>query len=145
MRFRPTKRGFHTVAGTSVALAMVLCAELPTAAAGCLNPHVAPRPGTAHLDQLAAAGALSVAGSEPAPAPAPPCAGFRCAGDPSSQAPSTLIETTRVEHWGCLSPQVPITSSRFNSRPADEPAARPSHQGPSLYRPPRERPAFQRP
>lgn len=147
MQFRSTRRRLPTAAGASLAVAVLLCAWQSKAEAGCRLPHGTPwrhampsqALGTAHLELLAETGILDFGFADRAPlVPNSPCAGLRCSDDPLPWGPNAPVNIAPgAEHWGCLRPPDESPASGAEARSIDEPAARPSHPGLSLFRPPR--------
>jgi hypothetical protein len=132
------------MAGRSGAVALLaLLAGLTVApraadAAGCAHPGATA--GAAHLDGLAAIGALADADAQDRsrPLPVSPCAGLRCStGDPFAPAPTAPPLGARAESWGLPPVPTPTAGMDGSSFLADEPAARPRRLAATLLRPPR--------
>jgi hypothetical protein len=118
-------------------LAGLTAAPREASAAGCVHPGTTG--GAAHLDGLAAVGALAPIDAGPSrPLPVSPCAGLRCStGDPFAPAPAAPTIGPRADTWGILPGAAPAAGRDPAPFPFDEPDARPLRSVVALLRPPR--------
>ncbi len=139
MRLRPSQRGFGTVAGTSIALAVWLCAWTSTADAGCSHYVVVgthSRPLTYQLDLFERGDGFDV--SNEAPAHPKPCSGALCSGKPAVPVPVPIaVGTTRADQWGAVVPRPPAPRATGQLLAYAERIVRAVIEGPSIERPPR--------
>lgn len=142
MRLRPSQRGFHTVAGTSIALAvLLLCAWTSKAEAGCSHHVVA----NTHWEHLAhrleifkIERGVEVNDSSEAPASPKPCSGALCSGKPAVPVPVPIaVGTTRADQWGVVVPRPPAPRATSQLLAYAERIVRAVIEGPSIERPPR--------
>ena len=141
MRLRPAKCDFRTAAGTSIALAVLLCAWPSKADAGCSHYEVA----NIHWEQLARrfdtfeferGGGVNV--SSEAPARPKPCSGALCSGKPAVPAAVPIaVETTRADPWGAVVSQPPAPRASGQLLAYAERIVRAVIEGSSIERPPR--------
>ncbi len=141
MRLRPSQRGFPTVAGTSIALAMLVCVWTSKAEAGCSHYVVAKthsRQLAHQLDIFEIDRGVGVNVSSEAPARPKPCSGAFCSGKPAVPVPVPItVGTTRSDQWGAVVPRPPAPCATGQFLAYAERIVRAVIEGPSIERPPR--------
>ena len=142
MRLEPSKRGFFTVVGTSLALVMLFCAWPSKAGAGCSRYAVS----NSHSGQLPQGLSVLEHGdrgnvSSEAPDRPVPCSGVFCSGKPAVPAPTPVsvpIAVGRLSEAVVIRstiPPTPCDAGRYLA--CEERMVRAVTEGFSIERPPR--------
>lgn len=139
MRLRPAKCEFRTGTGTSIALAVLLCAWPSNADAGCSHNVVAKNDSgqIAHrLDIIELEGRVN--DSSEVPAQPKPCSGALCSGNPAVPVPVTVsIAVFRPLEAVVPRPPASTASTAGQLFAYAERNVRAVIEGPSIERPPR--------
>ncbi len=135
---RPAKCDFRTAAGTSIALAVLLCAWPSKADAGC-SRYVVAKNDSGRLANWLHSYELGGGGSvlSEAPADPKPCSGALCSGKPAVPVPVPIAVLRPVEAVVPRPPATPAARATGQLLAYAERIVRAVIEGPSIRRPPR--------